>query len=161
MSKKLTYLDAAGIDAGIKSIAKQGKKLDADIQHVGLSCLNHIAEHGDVRLFNRLFLAMPQGSRKTALTQWALAFGKLKANTEEGKKESPFVYDKDRETNLTDAAANPWYSFAPEKAPDEVFDVIKMLNALLAKAGKATTITNPEALAKLRDLAADLNEPAF
>lgn len=155
-------LDAKGIEARIAVISKAGKKLDADIQLVGLSCLAHIEAHGDVRLFNRLYLAMPKGSRKTALTGWALAFGKLKANDGDNKKDVPFLYDKERVTNMVDAAQKPWYDFAPEKSPDEMFDVVGALNNLLRKAGKATKNNNPELVEKLRQVFEEAQpEPEF
>ena len=153
------FLDAKAIDLSIKSIQSRGQKLDKDIQITAASCLNHIELHGDVTLFNRLFLAMPKGSRKTALTQWGIAFGKLSANAGDNKKEAPFLYDKSKDTNLAEALANPWYDFAPEKAPDEVFDVIKALHGLLTKAGKANSVKGADLLEKLRRLeASDADE---
>ena len=153
MTTKTKIMDKAQVEATIKRIETNGKKLDADVQAAGLGCLAHIEAHGDVRLFNRLYLAMPKGSRKSALTQWGLAFGRIAANTDaDSKKEQPFVYAKDKTTNLADATMNPWYDFAPDRKPDEVFDVRKALAALLARAGKANSVNDGELLAKLRDL---------
>lgn len=150
--KTFKMLDASGIEAAIASILKNGKKLDGDIQQAAVSCLDHIEKHGDVRLFNRLYLAMPKGARKSALTAWGIAFGKIEANSGENKKEQPFVYAKDKTTNLPLAIAEPWFNFSPDKAPDEVFDVVKALKSLLARAGKANAVNNPELLAALRDI---------
>ncbi|CAB1282911.1 Phage protein [Xylella phage Cota] len=152
MTKTNKIMDKAQIEKAIDSIAKQGKKLDGDIQAAAVGCINHIEACGDVRLFNRLFLAMPKGARKSALTQWALAFGKVEANTGDNKKEQPFTYAKDKTTDLAGAIGNPWYDFAPEKAPDEMFDVRKALTALLNRAGKAQNVNDAELLAKLRTL---------
>lgn len=161
MSKtKTAYMDKATIESSIKAIATKGKTLDALIQATALSCINHIELHGDVTLFNRLFLAMPKGARKSALTAWALAFAKLVANTGDNKKEQPFSYDKTKATNLPEAAANPWFDFAPDKAPDEVFDVIAALNGLLKKAGKATTIKGDAVLEALRKVQAEMETEA-
>ena len=93
---KSKIMDKAAIEKAIDSIAKTGKKLDGDIQAAAVGCINHIETCGDVRLFNRLFLAMPKGARKGALTQWALAFGKVEANTGDNKKEQPFIYARTR-----------------------------------------------------------------
>lgn len=133
-NKEIKLLDATGIDTMIVSITKRGKKLDGDIQLCALSCLAHIEAHGDVRLFNRLYLAMPKGSRLEALTQWALAHGKVKANEGDNKKANPFVFDKDRKTDMANATKKPWYTFAKPKAPDEVFDYIKALQKIAEKA---------------------------
>ena len=149
---KSKIMDKAAIEKAIDSIAKAGKKLDGDIQAAAVGCINHIEACGDVRLFNRLFLAMPKGARKGALTQWALAFGKVEANTGDNKKEAPFIYAKDKATDLAGAIGNPWYDFAPEKAPDEMFDVRKALTALLNRAGKANNVNDTDLLAKLRQL---------
>ena len=151
-TKKFTMLDKAGIEKAIVSIQKAGKKLDNDIHVAAVSCLDHLDKHGDVRLFNRLYLAMPQGARKSALTAWALAFGKLAANTAENKKEQPFVYAKEKDSNIPEAIAKPWYMFSPDKQPDEVFDVVKALASIISRAGKANSVNNPELLAKLTAL---------
>lgn len=136
----------------IKSIESRGKKMDADIQRTAISILAHIEQHKEVSLFNKLYNALPKGARKSALTGWGLAFGKLEANAGDDKKEAPFKYSRDKTTNLAQAAANPWYDFAPEKAPDEMFDVRKALTALLNRAGKANNVNDADLLAKLRQL---------
>lgn len=147
-------MDKAAIEKAIDSIAKTGKKLYGNIQAAAVGCINHIDQCGDVRLFNHLFLAMPKGAPKGALRQWALAFGKIEANTGDNKKEAPFIYAKDKTTDLAGAIGNPWHGFAPEKAPAEMYDVRKALTALLNRAGKANTVNDADLLAKLRQLTA-------
>ena len=137
MSKQTYLIGTAEIRKAIASITNRGKKLDADIQYAGLSVLNHIELHGDVTLANELFKGMPQGSRKNALAEWFLAYGKLEVNTGESKKDAPFLYSKDKVTKLDEAAATEWYKFKPEAPVDEVFDFQAMLQALLSKAEKA------------------------
>lgn len=138
----------------IKSIETRGKKMDADIQRTAVSILAHIEAHKEVSLFNKLYNALPKGARKSALTGWGLAFGKLEANAGDDKKEAPFKYSRDKITDLAGAIGNPWYNFAPEKAPDELFDVRKALAALLNRAGKAQNVNDADLLAKLRQLEA-------
>lgn len=150
MSTKNAILNKEEIETTIKRITVNGKKLDGDIQAAAVGCINHIEQCGDVRLFNRLFLALPKGARKSALTGWVLLYGKVIANTDnESKKEQPFVYDKEKTTQLAEAQRNPWFDFAPDKAPDEVFDLNKAVASLLARAGRAESVNNPELLAKL------------
>lgn len=126
--------DVKLINKAIDSIATRAKKLDADIQHVGLSAIAHIAKHGDIGPINRLFLALGAGHRKSALTSWLLAYAPVKANDGESKKEKPFVNDTARPALLEQATQDPWFEHKPEPAPDEVFDVRAAVAAILKKA---------------------------
>lgn len=144
--------DSGKITAAINAIAKSGNKLDLDIQLVGLSVLNHAELHGDVTLINKLYLALPRGTRKTAMTQWLVAFGKVVANTGDNKKEAPFSYDKTKATDLAGASQTPWFDFAPDKAPDALFDVQAAVASLLRRASKADKVSDPELIAKLSQL---------
>jgi hypothetical protein len=152
----MKYLNAEQIEVTIKRIVTNGKKLDKDIQDAALGCIAHIEANGDVRLFNRLYLAMPKGSRKTALTNWALAFGKVDANAGDNKKEAPFIYSKDKVTKLAEATLNPWYDFAPDKSPDEIVDIMAMLNSLLRKVDKATNVSDAAVASKFREFVGTL-----
>lgn len=137
---KIAILDTAGMDKSLKLIASTGKKLDTLIQQVGVSALAHLKAHGDIVYVNRLFNNLPAGSRKSALTSWLLAHGAIIANTEGTKEEKalkPFLYTKDKVTNVEAAAADPWYDHTPDKKPDEVFDLQKALETLLKRATKA------------------------
>lgn len=134
----------AEINKAIASIALRGKKLDADIQHAGLSIIAHIEEHKDTTLLDKLIDAMPKGSRKLALTEWALAFGKVRLldakNPEDAARiaaKAYFQYDKTRTTDLTSAAAKPWFDFKPEQPVLTAFDAQAAVSGVLAKLAKA------------------------
>lgn len=130
---------AAVINKAIDSIQRRGKKLDDDIQLAGLSCLNHIEQHGDDTLLNRLWGAMPRGSRRNALIEWALKYGKVKLNEDKGTaKERPVVYNREGGTDLDGAIEQPWYECKPEKPALEEFDFEAAYNALIRKAMKAS-----------------------
>lgn len=144
--------NAAETDKLITSIAKAGKKLDADIQRAALGALAQVGEHRNTTLVNRLYLSLSAGTRKAALTGWLLQFGSLVANDGDNKKEQPFKFNAEKATNMAGAQAQPWFDFAPDKDPDQVFDVVAALNSLLRKAGKATSNNSPELVAKLREL---------
>lgn len=142
MTKVITVpklLEGEGaISKAIASITTRGKKLDADIQHCALSILAHVEAHGNVTLVNDLYNGMPKGSRKAALTEWLLKFGKVVANTDPAsKKLKPFLHDKTRTTNLVGAVETPWFEFKPDVAPDVSFDYYAMLMAVMAKGEKA------------------------
>lgn len=152
---------AAEINAACDQIKQQGKALDEYIQFTAVSVLNHVELHGDVTVVNRLYLSMPKGSRRAALTEFLLANGKIAANSDKSSKaDMPFLYDKKRQTNLDAAQAKPWYEWKPERAPDEVFDLQAALAALLKRAAKAGAVSDPDALAELETLAARVKAPA-
>ena len=137
--KKFASLDL--LNKEIAAIKTAGAKLDTRIQAAAVGVLEHFAVHKDNGLVNRLYHAMPAGSRKSALTSWLLTHCAVAANTDKAtKQEQPFVYDRTKKTDPEAGEADPWYSHKPDKAPDEVFDLQKAVRALLAKAGKAESI---------------------
>lgn len=139
MNNQSYITDKADFEKAIAAVAASGKKLDKEIQRIGLSALNHNAEHKDPVYVNRLYKALASGHRKTALVQWFLTFGSLVANTDSvSKKELPFLSTKDKTTDLVAATASPWFDFAPDPAPDVVFDVKKAINGILAKIERNT-----------------------
>lgn len=133
----------AEINKAIASITTSGAKLDKLIQTTAVAVLEHFAEHKDTGLVNRLYLAMPKGSRSTALASWLLAYCAVVPNTVPAtKKEQPFAYAKDKKTDPVAGAQDMWYDHKPEKAVDEVFDLQKAIRGVLAKAAKAKTLTH-------------------
>lgn len=138
------FMNAAEINKAIISIAARGKRLDADIQAAGLSIINHADEHGDSTLADKLVLALPKGSRKLALTEWMLAFGKLrlldKANPEDAARIAAgafFAYDRAKRTDLESAGAKPWFDFKPEAPILTAWDAQGAVQAVLTKLAKA------------------------
>ena len=140
----MSFMTAAEINKAILSIANRGKKLDADIQTAGLSILNHVQEHGDSTLADKLVLALPKGSRKLALTEWLLAFGKLrilkKTNVDDAARIQAgalFAYDKTKSTDIESASAKPWFEFKPEASPLTAFDAQAAVQGVLRQLAKA------------------------
>jgi hypothetical protein len=127
------YLNKTELDKAITSIATRGKKLDADIQHASLSALKLLADYAGVEWINKLYKALPNGARKSALTTWFLAFGGVVANeNKETKADTPFVYSKDKSTDLEAVEKTPWYDIKKQPEPDQVFDIQAALIALIA-----------------------------
>ncbi len=122
--------------SAIDKFAKQGKTWADQGHKLAVASLDHLAKsHGDIGPINRLYLAMPAGSKSTALVSWLLTYGAVVANEDKDtKKDKPFVFAKDKSTNLAGGAADPWYNHKPEPAPDMVFDVQVALAAILKKA---------------------------
>lgn len=153
----------AEINKAIDSIEKRGAKLDADIQTCAVDVLTHFAEHKDTGLVNRLYLALPQGARKTAMASWLLAYAAVIPNADKATaKEQPFRYTKDKTTNPVAAAEDMWYTHKPDKAPADVFDLQVAVKAMLKKAMAAKSVGHggAEALDKLRDFAVAVGIPA-
>lgn len=123
--KFASNMDKAGITQAIKSIQSRGASLDRDIQLTGLSVLAHIAQHKEVSLFQKLYAALPKGSRSNALVAWALAFGQIKVNEEKAtKKEFPFLFDGSRVvTDIKGATEKPWFDFKKPADPADEFSV--------------------------------------
>lgn len=139
--------DIKTINTSITAIKTAGAKLDAKIHTTAVDVLEHFMEHRDTGLVNRLFLAMPKGSRGTALADWLLKFVAVKVNTNKETKEAqPLVFDKDKvdammaDGNLAKATSTHWYDLKKEKALDEVFDVQTAFKAMLRRIERSTKV---------------------
>lgn len=153
----------ADLSKAIASIANRGKKLDGDIQCAAMSVANHAHLHGDVTLLNDLYRALSKGARANAMTLWLTQFAPVVANMDPTtKREAPFKFAKDKKVSgealatLLEASVedgNRWYELAPSPQPDEVFDFVKALHALMAKAkkadGKGTPIVGAELMVSI------------
>lgn len=151
--------DINALNKEIGEIKVAGAKLDARIQEAGVAVAIHFAQHKDTGLVNRLYLALPRGARKTAMASWLLAHFAVVANEGKNKVEMPFLFAKDKATNWEAAEADMWYDHKPEPTPDTVFDLQKMVRALILKASKADTIKGGDRT-KLLALAAVAGIPA-
>ena len=132
-------MDIKQLSSKIKLIKSNGAKLDALIQEVALGCIEHAAEHGDVRPANQLWLAMPNGSRRNALGMYLCQYGAIRINTGKDKDQSRFKFKKDTVTDITAAASVMWYSFKPEKDLAEEFNLSGKLQSLLKAYTKAVS----------------------
>lgn len=130
--------DISALRKAIKEIGATGAKLDALIQETAVGIIEHHAEHKATVLVNELFLALPKGSRKTAMASWLLAYASVVVNTDANTKtDRPFVHDSTKADKPEAAAEDMWYNHKPEKAIDETFDLQKAIASVLARAGKA------------------------
>lgn len=156
--KTKLFTGTAVIEKELGSIKAASAKLDMRLQVAGLSVLAHVAEHGNITLFNTLLDSMGKGHRKTAMVEWALKSGTISKNEVDGKldKDCPYKYDKTKTLNLPQAEELAWFNFKPENL-DDTLDFAKLLGALLNKASKQmskdpTKLVNAELLAKVREL---------
>ena len=124
------------LNAKIDSLGKLNLKVESTIQELGLACMAHAEAHGDVTVMNRLVNVLRR-TQFQAFTEWCLAFGKFKRNTDAATKDAaPLAYDKTRNTDIEGATAKPWFMFADEKAAAiaKAFDLQAAVKALLKKA---------------------------
>lgn len=145
-------------NSAIQSIKISGKALDAAVQDVGLSVLQHVEANREVSLAIKLLNALPKGTRKAALVAWFTNYGMISVNTDKASsKERPFVFNAEGRTDLEEAAAKPWFKAAPEKPVHEMFDFQAKLAALLKQAAamqaKGVQIQGADKLAAVRLLA--------
>lgn len=157
--KAKLIIGQADILVAVGKIQVAGKKLDGMIQLAGLSILNHIELHHDITVFSSLWDAMPKGSRRKALADWATKYGKLQMNLDEKGKvvaDKPFLHDKTKKTDLLGAEAEPWFECAPEKVEDFNMDFEARLAMLLKQADKSVQnggeVKGAEMLAKVREI---------
>jgi hypothetical protein len=134
-------VDLAKLNKLITSIKVAGTKLDTMTHTAACSAIAHFAAHGDDGAINRLYLALAKGHRHEAMTAWLLAYGGVVANKDELTKDNrPFVKDRGVDgaapklPDIEGGMGEPWYDMKKSKAPDEVFDVLVLVQKLLKKA---------------------------
>jgi hypothetical protein len=153
-------MDLNELNSSIDKFAKQGKTWADQGHKLAVATLEHLVKsHGDVGPVNRLYLAMPAGSKSSALTSWMLTHGAIVANQDKDtKSEKPFVFAKDKATNVAAGRADPWYNHKPENTPDMEFDVQRALAAILQKAkrtsDKGGTVIGGDLLREIEAIAA-------
>ena len=154
-------MDIKQLNSKIKLIQTNGAKLDALIQEAAIGCIEHAAEHGDVRPANQLWDAMPNGARRNALGMYLVEYGAIRINTGKDKEAARFKFQKDFETDVTAARAVMWYSFKPEKDLAEEFNLSGRLQGVLKAYNKALSDgqairATPDEIQVLESLAAAL-----
>lgn len=149
-------VELSELNKRIDAWAKRGSAWTKEGQALGLLALGRLSEHGDIGPVNRLFNAMPKGTKSSAMASWLLAYGALQANTDKATKaDKPFVFDREKQTDTAGASADPWFDHKPEPAPDEIFDLQKALASVLKKAAKSTNLVHAELLEGIRALVGD------
>ena len=154
-------MDIKLLSKKIKLIKTNGTKLDTLIQEVAVGCIEHAANHGDVRPANQLWDAMPNGSRRNALGMYLCQYGAMMVNTGKDMEQFRFKFQKDFETDITAAKAVMWYSFKPERDLAEEFNLSGKLQSLLKAYTKAVSEgqaikASPDEIRVLESLAAAL-----
>lgn len=138
---------ASMVDKLIVSIKGRGAKLDHDVHSAAMACLFHCDKHGDYTLMNRLLLALPKSSRRNALAQWAVKFGKMQANTDSAAlATSPVIYDKSKVTDFDGADAMPFWDLKNVREGTAEWMFSNYIEGVLKTLGQKAAGTGPEAL---------------
>ena len=145
MTFSAKYKTSKAIAAAISANAKAHAEVDAEWHAIGLSVMAHMAEHRDVSVVNNLvipmYMGLGKGARHAAMTEWLLTFLPVVANTDQATKGTlPFVFSKDKakiEPDFAMASEKPWYSMQKSPAPDQVFDLNKVVAGLFKKMTEA------------------------
>lgn len=127
------------LNAKIDALGKVNAKVEATIQELGVACLQHLDAHNDTMPLNRLFGVLRR-TQHQAFMEWALAFGKVRKQTDLAKVETQaFAFDKSKETDITGAEERPWFMFGDDKAEavKKAFDFQAAVRSLIRKAAAA------------------------
>ena len=94
----------------ITEVSVSGKKLEVMLHTAACSIIAHIEKHREVSLANQLIEALPSSTRKNALKDWFISFGKMTYD-EESKL---MVFKKTAKTKQVEAEQMPFWTFQPE-----------------------------------------------
>jgi hypothetical protein len=126
------------IGAAIATLQRRGASFFRDVHKVACSILQHVDQHHNVTLANRLLDALPDATRKNPLRDWFISFGRMTYD-EENKV---IAYNRDAVTLLDDAMAKPFWEFKPEQAYIP-FDMHKAIQNVLKAAARAQKKGDP------------------
>ena len=147
------------IGKALDSIKNRSGKLDRDMHVAALSILNHVQQHGDITLANRMLASLGKGLRVNALAAWFCAFGKLKTiENKETKKASPLVFDKDKATDMESAESTPFWEFKVKEG-EPVWSSQAFFNRMLSSLEGALGKANDAEKARIMAAIAALNAP--
>lgn len=125
----------------IKTIANRGASFDKLVQEVAEEVIAHVEEHGEVSLACKLFLALPNGSRRLALAHWFFKFGKVGLNKDKGQSKTiPFVFNKEGTTDLEGGKKVAWFDAKKEKTLAQEFKLDDKIARLIKEVNKAVEL---------------------
>lgn len=156
--------DVAELNKAIDSWGKRVSKWVKEGQLLGLSALQRLKDHGDIGPANRLYLAMPKGTKSGSMAAWLLEFTCLIANTGGDAKAKPFLYSKERAeklgtpANMDGAARKPWQDCGKQEESPAAIDVLDAIRALVKRL-EGKTLTHADKLDALKSLLESEAEP--
>lgn len=119
---KLLSLQETG--ARIEALAISAKNVQEEIHVIGVSCLAHARDHGDIRPMANLLNALPNGQRVRGLVAWARNFSSKKLTIKQDTNKLWVVEIQSERTTedfkIDDAMAITFADFTAEKDPTTV-----------------------------------------
>lgn len=126
------------INGQIKTIANRGVNFDKLVQSTAVDVIKHIEDHGEISLACKLFLALPNGSRRLALAHWFLKFGKVSINKDKAQSKTiPFVFNKEGTTDVEGGEKLAWFDAKKEKTLAQEFKLGDRIDRLIKEVNKA------------------------
>lgn len=151
----MTKRKAADVRNAIKTVIASAGQLQTQIHELGLECLEHAEEHGDVTLADLMVKELPKGQRVEALKVWFETFSPIRWNgkgevgqlKKEAKNYTPY--------DLEAAAATPYYSLTQEKKPqtlslENLINIVQGLEKRIDKAEENGAIADGESVDAMR-----------
>lgn len=147
-----------------KSIGNRGKALNRDIQKIASTAIGYANIHGDVTVAQNIFenIKDNKGIRLNSFVKYLERHGQLAYD----KESKNFVYHK-RDDVCKDVmelfltlSENPWYEAVKQEPVGSIYDVVKMVTALIERTEKLAknernTIENAQLLDTLKLLVSD------
>lgn len=122
----------AELNKAIDELNSSASKMGDRYQEVGLACLQHLKDHGDIGPCNRLYLGMPKSTKSLAMGRWLILYGALKINGDRTtNKAQPMIFDKSKETDMDGAMAEKWWEAAPDRHITDEIDLQVAIKSLL------------------------------
>lgn len=142
-----------------KSIGSRGKALNRDLQKIACTAIGYANIHGDITVAQTAFEQIKEnkGIRLNSFVRYLENFGQLAYD----KESKNFVYRK-RDDVCKDVmelfltlSEHPWYEAIKQEPTESIYDVAKMVKALITKCEKLAqnehnTIQNIELLDTLK-----------
>lgn len=108
----------------IAKLGESAKAVQEEIHLIGVSCLAHARDHGDVRPMAALLNALPNGQRVRGLVAWARNFSSKKLSIKQDDKKAWVVEIQSERTELDfkvdEAMGITFADFTAEKDPTAV-----------------------------------------
>lgn len=131
-------IPAASVSKSIASIAKRSKQLTSDIHNVGVQCLAHAREHGDITLIDRLYKALGSANAPEAFKAWVKEYSPITWNGDGEVKLIPSTNKMFKPFDLDGANANPyWNKIEVKKTPLTYAAMLKVLQGMEKRVIKA------------------------
>lgn len=119
---KLLSLQETG--TRIEALAISAKNVQEEIHLIGVSCLAHARDHGDIRPMQNLLNALPNGQRVRGLVAWARNFSSKKLSMKQDASKAWVVeIQSERVTEdfkVDEAMAITFADYTAEKDPTTV-----------------------------------------